>query len=248
MNDALCQNILPEEIIQLDKSNNTGRSEAFNLQSFKPPDLCGYTRLLLLGVFTQSLHLFYLHLSFFHFFLSLPSTKAHTQEYNGYNGYLDEEKSHGIYFYTGSPPFKDFHLFVEANISTHHLLSTDTESKVVQMWTPGNVCSSLSSLRDICESVVVHWTWWIRTVAALLIHTHSIRHLHMRPCNSVVLKQVMCRNDICVMWSLQLNATAHLNSSCLNWHSAGVNSHSPDANIIPVSSWSLSLIHYSMGW
>lgn len=38
--NALCQNILPEEIIQLDKTNNTRRSEAFNLQSFKTLSHC----------------------------------------------------------------------------------------------------------------------------------------------------------------------------------------------------------------
>lgn len=70
-NDALCQDILPEQIIRLDQTNNSSRSEAFNLQQFKthslwlpqcfyystvlPVDLCWYICLLLLRLFTQLL-------------------------------------------------------------------------------------------------------------------------------------------------------------------------------------------------
>lgn len=47
---------------------------------------------------------------------------------------------------------------------------------------------------------------------------------------------------------LQFTTTSFLNSFSLNWQSGGVNSHSVHANRIPVSSWSLSVIHYSESW
>lgn len=46
--NALCQDILPEKIIQLDKPHSRSRSGAFNLQSFKTHSVSVFVGMVLL--------------------------------------------------------------------------------------------------------------------------------------------------------------------------------------------------------